>query len=133
MSEDQLREAKEKAKVKLTEQMDSKDRLTVHAFVLRLCLANGLAMYHSQVSAVLKAEVKLSQVGPELMSIDRARLASSLGVLQALNPAPKLEAGPPASAEARSRNTGAGSSMEQKVKQLRQGRSHKTITEEDSD
>ena len=37
------------------------------------------------MSAVPKSEVKLSSVGPELMSIDRARLSSSLAILGQLN------------------------------------------------
>lgn len=46
LSEGELFKRKESLKQRLTEMIDSRDRLTVHAFVLRLCLANGLLMYH---------------------------------------------------------------------------------------
>jgi hypothetical protein len=39
----------------------------------------------------------------------------------------------PSSAGHPSRNDAAGSSMEEKVKQLRKGKKHQTITEEDED
>ena len=47
MSLEQMKSLKEQTKQKLTEMVDVKDRLTVHAYVLRLCLANGLHMYHN--------------------------------------------------------------------------------------
>jgi hypothetical protein len=47
LNEQQLLAKKEQAKDMLQQMVYSKDRLTVHAFVLRLCLANGLLMYPS--------------------------------------------------------------------------------------
>ena len=79
MNMDQLQSVYEDQKIKIAEFVDLKDRLTVHTLVMQLCLAHGLQTYHHQVGAVLKESVSLKNVGPELMSIDRARLASSLG------------------------------------------------------
>lgn len=46
--------------------------------VLKLCLAQGLATYHQQVSAVLKGPVELKNVAPELLSVDRTNLGHSI-------------------------------------------------------
>jgi len=46
--------------------------------VLKLCLAQGLATYHQQVKAVLKADVELRNVAPELSSVDRTNLGNSI-------------------------------------------------------
>ena len=78
LTPEQLFDIKQKNNDKLRQLVDIKDRLTVHAYVLKLSLAHGLQTYHQQVSAVLRENVKLSQVGPELISIDRARLSSNL-------------------------------------------------------
>ena len=54
LTPEQLKDIKDKNNEKLKQLVDIKDRLTVHCFVLKLCLAHGLQTYHDQVRAVLK-------------------------------------------------------------------------------
>ena len=60
LTPEQLLDIKQKNNEKLRQLVDIKDRLTVHAYVLKLSLAHGLQTYHIQVSAVLREQVKLS-------------------------------------------------------------------------
>ena len=60
--------------------IDVAARLEVQMLALKLCIANGIQTYHQQMSAILQEPVKLSQMAPLLVSIDRARMATNLGI-----------------------------------------------------
>ena len=59
---------------------DVKERLLVQRDASKLCVAESIKDFHEQMQLVLRDNVKLENLGPELMSIDRARLAMSLDI-----------------------------------------------------
>jgi hypothetical protein len=89
MSGEQLAAVVKQNAQKIGEMQDVHNRLVLHTYVLKLCLAQGLATYHQQVSAVLKGPVELGNVAPKLLSIDRTNLGNSIRLALNLEPEQK--------------------------------------------
>ena len=67
-------------KKKIAELRDVKDRLLIQKDAAKLCVAESIKDFHEQMQLVLREPVTLGNLGPELMSIDRAKLATSLDI-----------------------------------------------------
>ena len=67
-------------KKKIAELRDVKDRLLIQKDAAKLCVAESIKDFHEQMQLVLREPVALGNLGPELMSIDRAKLATSLDI-----------------------------------------------------
>ena len=71
-----LIEQQQALRLKIGQLIDVKDRLVIQKDASKLCVAESIKDFHEQMQLVLREKVDLNQLGPELVSIDRQRLAT---------------------------------------------------------
>ena len=73
-------ERKQELATKIAQLSDVRSRLEIQKDASKLCVAESIKDFHEQMQLVLKEKVPLEKLGPEFMSIDRAKLQMSLDI-----------------------------------------------------